>query len=123
MFKGIVVDITTVPIDVIFIGTGGTIYSAGPPAAGYRITTTDLYDRFDPSTGAPQEFYRAGTNLTGFAYPPAPQDHGYFHAFGGAFDTGLGKWTKVRSQTSILMTPTSTVAEIENVANVTTDVK
>lgn len=123
VFQGIVVDINTVPVDVVFIGTGGTIYSAGPPAAGYRITTNDLYDRFDPGTGTPQEFYRAGTNLTGFTYPPAPQDHGYFHAFGGAYDTGLGKWTRVRLQTSILMTPASTVAEIENVPGVTTEVK
>lgn len=121
VFKGIVVDINTVPVDVIFIGTGGTIYSAGPPPAGYRITTNDLYDRFDPSTGAPQEFYRAGTNLTGFPYLTA--DVGNFQAFGGAYDTGLRKWTKVRSQTGILMTPTSTVAEIENVPGVTTDVK
>lgn len=122
VFKGIVVDISTVPVDVIFIGTGGTIYSAGPPAAGYRITTSDLYDRSDPSTGAPQEFYRAGTNLTGFPYL-TPGDAGFFQAFGGAYDTGLGKWTKVRSQTGILMTPASTVAEIENVAGVTTEIK
>ncbi|MEJ6979103.1 DUF5689 domain-containing protein [Pedobacter sp. P351] len=122
VFKGIVVDINSVPIDVIFIGTGGTIYSAGPPAGGYRITTTDLYDRFDPSTGAPQEFYRAGTNLTGFPYL-TPGDAGFFQAFGGAYDTGLGKWTKVRSQKGILMTPASTVAEIENVADITTEIK
>ncbi|SKB44493.1 hypothetical protein SAMN05661099_1464 [Daejeonella lutea] len=122
IFKGIVVNINTVPVDVIFIGTGGTIYSAGPPAAGYRITTSDLYDQSDPSTGAPQEFYRAGTNLNAFPYL-TPGDAGFFQAFGGAFDTNLGKWTKVRSQTGILMTATSTIAEIENVPNVTTEIK
>lgn len=122
VFQGTVVNVTSVPVDVIFIGTGGTIYSAGPPAAGYRITTSDLYDRFDPSNGAPQEFYRAGTNLIGFPYL-TPGDAGFFQAFGGAFDTNLGKWTKVRSQTGILMTATSTVAEIENVPNVTTEIK
>ncbi|MEJ7692988.1 DUF5689 domain-containing protein, partial [Daejeonella sp.] len=122
VFKGIIVDINTVPIDVIFIGTGGTIYSTGPPAAGYRITTSDLYDRANPSTGAPQEFYRAGTNLTGFPYL-TPGDAGFFQAFGGVFDTGLGKWTKVRSQTGILMTPAATVVEIENIPNITTEIK
>ncbi len=122
VFKGIVVDINAVPVDVIFIGTGGTIYSAGPPAAGYRITSNDIYDRSDPSNGAPQEFYRAGTNTTGFPYL-TPSDAGFFQAFGGAYDTALGKWTKVRAQTGILMTATSTVAEIENVVNVTTEVK
>jgi hypothetical protein len=121
IFKGIVVDINTVPMDVIFIGTGGTLYSAGPPEGGYRITTTDIYDRSDPATGAPQEFYRAGTNLNAFAYLTA--DLGYFQAFGGAYDTTLGKWTKVRVQTGVLLTPTSTVSAIENVAGVTTEVK
>ena len=115
VFKGI----------VIFIGTGNSsIYNPGPPVVGYRITTTDIYDRFDPATGAPQEHYRAGTNLIGFPYV-GPANLGNFQAFGGVYDTtiGRGKWTKFRSQKTILMTATSTAAEIENVPGVTTEVK
>ncbi|WP_256009026.1 DUF5689 domain-containing protein [Desertivirga xinjiangensis] len=124
VFTGTVVDKNTVPVDVIFIGTGGQIYSAGPPVEGYRITTTDIYDRLDPATGAPQEYYRAGTNTIGFPYVE-PANLGNFQAFGGVYDTtiGRGKWTKFRSQKTILMTATSTVAEIENVPGVTTEVK
>ncbi|RYE20590.1 MAG: hypothetical protein EOP51_17530 [Sphingobacteriales bacterium] len=34
----------TIPIDVIFYGGAGSVYSAGPPARGYKITNTDYYD-------------------------------------------------------------------------------
>jgi hypothetical protein len=44
-------------------------------------------------------------------------DLGYFYLMGGEYNVTLGRWTKARSQTNVLLTKTSTLAEIENASS------
>lgn len=111
VFKGITVDATTIPVDVIFVATGGTLYTVGPPAAGYRIANTDWYDIKNPVTLQDQPYYRAGSNTLSMVYATA--DMGYFELLGGEYNMSLGKWTKARSQTNLLLTKSSAVSDIE----------
>ncbi|MDB5229637.1 MAG: hypothetical protein JWN76_442 [Chitinophagaceae bacterium] len=111
VFKGTDVTAASVPLDVIFVGTGGSLYTPGPPAVGYRITNTDWYDIKNPITLVDQPFYRSGSNTLNLAYPTA--DLGYFQMLGGEYNITLGKWTKARFQTNYLLSKTSAVSEIE----------
>ena len=115
VFSGTTVDATTVPVDVIFVATGGTLYSAGPPTTtteqGYRICNTDWYDVKNPLTLALQPYYREGTNTMAMVYPAG--DMGYFEMLGGVFNLTLGKWTNARVQNNLLLTTTSPVSAIE----------
>ncbi|MDQ7949433.1 MAG: DUF5689 domain-containing protein [Pedobacter sp.] len=117
VFKGTTVNVSSVPIDVLFVATGGTLYQASP-ALGYNIGKTDWYNPVNPlekknPAKFSQPFYRQGTNTKAFAYWPT-SDAGMWNQFGGGvFDTVLGKWTKARTQTFILLSKTSTLAEIE----------
>lgn len=112
VFAGTTVTTDTRPVDVIFISNGGSLYSAGPPARGYRITNTDFYDLKNPITLEDQPYYRAGSNTSFFTYNPSGQ--GYFTMLSGEYSPGLGRWTKARVQNNILLTPTSTIDQIEN---------
>ncbi len=117
-FKGTTIDVNSAPIDVLFVGSGGLLYTAGPPAAGFKIGKTDLYNPINPladdplSAAAAQPFYRQGSNTINFAYWPT-SDAGYFNQFNGVFDSVLGKWTKARVQKFILLEKTSVITEIE----------
>lgn len=106
------VTVNTTPVDVVFVATGGSLYTPGPPAQGYRIATNDLYDIKHPRTLEDQPFYRNGTNTFALTYNTI--DLGYFNMLGGEYDANLAKWTKVRSQRNLLLTKTSTINEIEN---------
>jgi hypothetical protein len=108
VFKDSTVTADSKPVDVIFISTGGSLYSGGK---GYRIANTDFYDVVNPLTQAPQPFYRQGSNTLSLSYNTA--DLGYFYLLGGVYDLTLGKWSKVRTQTNLLLTKTSTISEIE----------
>ncbi|MBV4359282.1 DUF5689 domain-containing protein [Pinibacter aurantiacus] len=101
VFADSAVNANSEPVDVMFIATGGTIYAAGPPEVGYRITNTDYYDLKHPQTLKSQGFYRAGSNTRALAYPAA--NIGYFELLGGVYDTNLGRWTTARSQTNVLI--------------------
>lgn len=111
VFAGTNVTVDSKPVDVIFIGTGGSLFTAGPPAMGYRITNTDLYDVKNPITLADQPFYRAGSNTLSMNYNTA--DLGYFNLLGGEYNLALGKWKKARSQVNVLLSKESTIKEIE----------
>jgi hypothetical protein len=118
VFKGTTVNVSSVPIDVLFVGSGGTLYQASP-ALGYTIGKTDWYNPVNPlekknPAKFSQPFYRQGTNTKAWAYWPTG-DAGMWNSFGGGvFDTVLGKWTKARTQTFILLSKTSTLADIES---------
>lgn len=102
----------TNPIDVVFTWSGGSLYSAGPPAVGYRVANNDFYDRVDPITLQAQPFYRSGTNTQHLgAYPTA--DLGYFNKLGGVYSATLGKWVQARSRVLVQLTKQSSLAEIE----------
>ena len=112
VFAGTNVTVSSTPVDVVFISTGGSLYTPGPPAQGYRIANNDFYDIKNPITLEDQPFYRSGSNTLSFVYYTA--DIGYFNLLGGEYNVILGKWTKARSQQSVLLSKTSTLAEIEN---------
>lgn len=111
VFKDSVVTVNSKPVDVIFIATGGSLYTAGPPEKGYRITNTDFYDVKNPITLEDQQYYRSGINTLSFVYNTA--DLGYFNMLGGEYNASLGKWMKARSQNNVLLTKESALSEIE----------
>lgn len=111
VFEGINLSAASKPVDVLFIGSSGSLFTPGPPAIGYRITNTDLYDVKNPITLEDQPFYRAGTNTIFFPYSTA--DQGYFNMLGGEYNRTLGRWMKARNQTTVLLTKQSAITEIE----------
>ncbi|MFC5284420.1 DUF5689 domain-containing protein [Pedobacter alpinus] len=111
VFEGTNVNVNTKPVDVIFIGSGGSLFTAGPPPVGYRIANTDFYDIVNPITLESQPFYRNGSNTLNFNY--LPSNLGYFNKLGGIYNADLGRWVKARTQTGVLLTSTSTLTELE----------
>lgn len=111
VFAGTTITADTKPVDVIFVGTGGSLFTAGPPAMGYRITNTDWYDVKNPITLTDQPFYRAGTNTMSMSYATA--DVGYWQMLGGEYNPAIGRWTKARIQNNIVLTKQSLITEIE----------
>jgi hypothetical protein len=109
VFSGTTVDASTVPIDVIMYGGTGTVYAAGPPEVGYRITSTDYYSTINPLNRSNQNFYNAGTNTGKLVLPAA----GNFSQLGGIYDATSGRWIKGRSVASIPLTATSPISLIE----------
>ncbi|MFA6276695.1 MAG: DUF5689 domain-containing protein [Pedobacter sp.] len=111
VFSGTTVGINSIPLDVIFFGgAGGVFYSAGPPEVGYRITNTDYYSTINPLTRLPQNFYGAGTNTSRLSFPSAATS---FSKLGGVYDATSGRWVSGRTLTSVKLTPTSQLSEIE----------
>jgi hypothetical protein len=109
IFAGTNITLTTKPVDVIFITTGGTLYDAGANV-GYTVANTDFYDLKNVITLADQPYYRQGTNTLAFSYPAANN----WALFGGEYNTTLGRWTVARALVNIPLVPTSTLKEIEN---------
>ncbi|MBC7615690.1 MAG: hypothetical protein H7202_06455 [Pedobacter sp.] len=112
IFEGINVDVNSVPIDCIFIGTGGSIYSASS-LAGYKIANTDFYDKVDPITLTPQAYFLSGTNKLSFAYQ-LPSDQGFWNKLSGVYDATLGRWVKARTQNNLDLSKTSPLTDIED---------
>ncbi|WP_295118970.1 DUF5689 domain-containing protein [uncultured Chitinophaga sp.] len=113
VFEGVTVTADTKPVDVIWVNGGGSLYSAGPPPLGYKIANTDWYDVVNPlEPSIQQPYFRMGTNNTFLAYNTG--DLGFFYILGGEYNVGLGRWTKARTQTNVLMTKTSQLSEIQN---------
>jgi hypothetical protein len=102
-------DASTIPVDVIFFGGGGSVYTPGPPERGYRITSTDYYDEKNPTTLAEQPFFNQGSNTGKFAFAPATN----FSRLGGTYNRTTGRWTTARIQMPVVLTTTSTVTSIE----------
>jgi hypothetical protein len=113
VFEGTNITPASIPVDVLFVGTGGSLYTTTPTTAGYRITNTDWYDTKNPVTLQDQPFYRAGTNTLNMSYTTS--DRGFFYVMGGEYNVSLGRWTKARTQTNVLLTKTSQLTEIEGV--------
>lgn len=111
IFSGTTVTGASVPVDAIFVGSGGSLYTATPTPTGYRIPNTDWYDIKNPITLEDQPFYRSGTNTLNMSYTTA--DLGYFYKLGGEYNVTLGRWMKARSQNNFLLTKQSTLTDIE----------
>ncbi|MFT3980290.1 MAG: DUF5689 domain-containing protein [Ferruginibacter sp.] len=99
----------TIPIDVIFYGGAGSLYTAGPPERGYKIMTNDYYNVKDPISLAIQPYFNMGSNTNKLAFPAAT----YFSRLGGKYNIVTGRWTNARTLTGVPLTATSTRAEIE----------
>ncbi|QNN44134.1 DUF5689 domain-containing protein [Pedobacter roseus] len=110
IFEGTTVDVNTAPIDVIFVGGGGSLYNA--PSVGYKVANTDFYDKINPITLASQPYYRSGENTLCFNYQ-LPADQGFWNKLGGIYNPSLGKWIKARSQSDINLSTSSTIEDIE----------
>lgn len=111
VFAGTTVDASTKPVDVIFIGTSGSLYTPNPTPIGYRIANTDFYDVKNPITLQDQPFIRSGSNTLALVYNTA--DLGYFNMLGGEYNATLGRWTTNRAQNNVLLTKTSPLTAIE----------
>lgn len=114
IFDKTAVDVNTVPIDVIFYGGGGSIYTAGPPEKGFRITDTDYYDKTNPSTLADQPYFNMGSNTGKLSFPPATN----FVKLGGTYNITSGRWTAARTLNPIVLTASATVALIEGATTI-----
>lgn len=112
LFEGTTVTADTQPIDAVFVSTGGSLFTAGPPIAGYRIANNDFYDAINPITLVPQPYNRQGSNTMAFTYT-TPADQGFYYKLGGVYDARLGRWTLARTQSIIQLTKTSALTEIE----------
>ncbi|UYQ93660.1 DUF5689 domain-containing protein [Chitinophaga horti] len=111
VFEGTTVTAASTPVDVIFMGGGGSLYAA--PASGYRISNNDWYDILNPlQPSVQQPFFRMGTNNLFLAYNAG--DAGAFVMLGGEYSIPLRKWTQVRSQRNIFLTKTSVLTEIQS---------
>jgi hypothetical protein len=133
LFKGTTVTETSVPEDVLFVATGGTVAIYDPtktPILGYRICNNDWYSMYsvgiDPATYKPKVVpylhYRSNGNTTSAAYPfnelhpPAStaSDAGLYSMMGGVYNITLGRWTTARKQVIVeLFQATATVDDLE----------
>lgn len=116
VFAGTTVDANSVPLDIIMYGGNGTVYAAGPPEIGYRITNTDYYSTINPVTRQNQAFYGGGTNKSKLTLPAT----GNFSQLGGVYDAVTGRWTTGRTVTSVPLTLTSPLSTIETGTGFTT---
>jgi hypothetical protein len=111
VFQGTTLTVNSVPVDAIFVATGGSLFTPTPTPQGYRIPNTDWYDKVNPITLQDQPFYRSGSNTLNMAYTTA--DQGFFYKLGGEYNIALGRWTKARSQTNLQLSKQATLVEIE----------
>jgi hypothetical protein len=118
VFKDSAVTTDSKPVDVIFIATGGTLYSGN---RGYRIANTDFYDVVNPITFESQPFYRQGSNTLSLVYNPG--DQGYFNMLGGVYNPDLGKWVRARAQNSIILAKSAVISDIEGEGATTLKIK
>ncbi len=99
----------TIPIDVLWYGGAGMLYTAGPPEKGFKITNTDYYDINNTTATPYQPYMTMGTNTFKFPFPAATQ----YVKLGGTYNTTTGRWTATRTLTPVALTTTSTVSAIE----------
>ncbi|OMP76784.1 DUF5689 domain-containing protein [[Flexibacter] sp. ATCC 35208] len=111
VFQDTLVTVDSKPVDVMWVSTGGSLYTAGPPAKGYRIANTDFYDIINPITLEEQPFYRQGSNTLALSYNTA--DLGIFNMLGGVYNVSLGKWVQARAQNNKQLSTTSVITDIE----------
>lgn len=98
----------TIPVDVMFYGGNGMMYSAGPPEKGYKICNTDYYDVKNPSTQAIQPYFAMGSNTGKLGFAAAN-----FSKLGGVYNIVTGRWTTARTLTGVTLTLSSPLSVLE----------
>jgi hypothetical protein len=137
IFKGTTVTETSVPVDVLFVASGGALDIYNPaktPVLGYRICNNDWYSMYsvsiDPATYkpviVPYLYYRSTGNTTNMPYavnaahPTAATDASLFNMMGGIYSITLGRWTTARKQVVVeLFQTTATIDDIETNPSIT----
>lgn len=124
LFKGTTVTEASIPVDVLFVATGGGLAVYDPslnPIRGYRICNNDWYSMYSVGIDAhtykpivvPYLHYRSTGNTTNMPYT-TPTDVGYFNIMGGVYNTTLGRWTTARKQIVLeLDQATATIDSLE----------
>ncbi|WP_029285160.1 DUF5689 domain-containing protein [Pedobacter sp. R20-19] len=113
VFDGTTVSASSVPLDVIMFGGGGSVYTAGPPEVGYRITNTDKYSVIQNRKRV--IFYGGGTNTNKFAFPATSN----FTMLGGVYDATSGLWKTGRVAKNIELNAKSQLSEIQQATGFT----
>ncbi|WP_410220847.1 DUF5689 domain-containing protein [Pedobacter sp.] len=116
VFKGINIDLNSVPLDVIFYGGNGSLFAAGPPIAGYKIIDNDYFDTLNPTTNASQPYVNQGTNTKKLPFPAASS----FATLGGKYNLTTGRWSTGRVLKNVTLTVTSKLTDIEKASDLTT---
>jgi hypothetical protein len=137
LFKGTTVTETSVPVDVLFVATGGgtAVYdNTKNPILGYRICNNDWYSMYsviiDQTTYKPKVVpylhYRSPGNTTSMPYwvnekfPSVPNDASLYNMMGGVYNITLGRWTTARKQVVVEMVQaTATIDSLEKHSAVT----
>lgn len=114
LFDVLSVDSSSVPVDVIFYGGGGSIFSPGPPTVGYKITNTDYYDIDNTQTFARQPFYSQGSNTGKFGFPTAEN----FAQLGGTYNVTTKRWTNARALKSIPLLSNGSIGDVEGATTI-----
>lgn len=114
VFKGTAVDKNSIPVDAMWVATGGTLYAGND---GYRICNNDFYRIISPCTLQEQPFYRSGSNLSNMSYN-TPSDAALYNSWRGEYNLTLGRWTKARTKVVIQLRNASAIAEIEKPENI-----
>lgn len=107
------VDETSVPVDVVFYGGNGQLFSPSP-LKGYLITNTDYYDLVHPVDLNEQPYFTQGSNTNRFAFPTAAN----FAQLGGTYNITSARWTTGRTVKNVALTATSAIAEIEGATTI-----
>ena len=113
VFDGTTVSASSVPLDVVMFGGGGSVYTAGPPEVGYRITNTDKYSVIQNRKRV--NFYGGGTNTSKYAFPATSN----FTMLGGIYDATTGLWSTGRVAKNVELKSTSQLSEIQQATGFT----
>ncbi|RYY47670.1 MAG: hypothetical protein EOO06_12080 [Chitinophagaceae bacterium] len=103
----------SIPVDVIFYGGNGSVYSPGPPARGYRITNTDYYDTRNPANQALQPYFNMGSNTGKLGFAGAN-----FSKLGGTYSILTGRWSTARTLTQVPLTLSSPLSVLEGATTI-----
>ncbi|RYD90226.1 MAG: hypothetical protein EOP54_24300, partial [Sphingobacteriales bacterium] len=99
IFDQTTVTADSIPVDVMFYGGNGSLYSPGPPARGYRITNTDFYDIKNPANQSLQPYFAMGSNTAKLGFAGAN-----YSKLGGTYSILTGRWSTARTLTQVPLT-------------------
>ncbi len=108
IFDQTTVTADSIPVDVIFYGGNGSLYSAGPPARGYRITNTDYYDVKNPANQSLQPYFAMGSNTGKLGFAGAN-----FSKLGGTYSILTGRWSTARTLNQVTLNLSSPLSVLE----------
>jgi hypothetical protein len=94
------IDSSTIPIDVVFFGTG--VGTAKPANGGYMVANNDRYNTSQGTFGN-------GTNT--YVYPDVATTGNYFK-LSGTYDLSTNSWASVRTASAVALTTSSPLSAL-----------